>query len=202
MILSMQQAQRQGIQEAIDRHEKAVEAGELRRESAQMEKRQTRSQLIDGTADALSKRLGIPKEDMVKLVQMVKAKALAEDKEDMIQTVSLALLKTEPHDIRLAWTIAKREVGMYWRKWRIRQHDGIDSELEDTNTEVQEALVSAVEWETAVEGKIDGQILAGKLPERIQGIVQQRLDGKRLPTADRTFLSRWIAKEGYKLLIA
>ena len=153
---------------------------------------------LDGQAGALSHRLGIKVNDLARMLATYGRKAPPGEFADAVQAITLEWLTERPANARLANVIARTTIIDYWRKWRIRQHNGIESSLDGTSQlhELQEALVSGVAWELQSDGAMDCDNITRLMPDRIRGIVQQRLDGAKLETADRVYLHRWIQTDG------
>jgi hypothetical protein len=153
---------------------------------------------LDAQADALSHRLGIKANDLARMLASYGRKSPPGEFADAVQAITLEWLTERPANARLANTIARTTIIDYWRKWRIRQHNGIESSLDGTTEihQLQEALVAGVAWELQSDGALDCESITRRMPDRIRGIIQHRLDGRKLETADRTFLHRWIRSDG------
>lgn len=133
------------------------------------------------------------------------SKVPSQEREDMFQDISLAILKARVTDERLAYAIARCDWRDWWGKYRIRQHYSLDSVIESDDgnpTTLGELIVGEAEFETKMNGKLDGERIWNALPDCIKPIIQSRLLGKALNATDRQRLSRWVRKDGYKLLIA
>jgi hypothetical protein len=144
-----------------------------------------------------------------------------EEREDLFQDIALAILEAKTKDERLAYAIARCDWQNWWGKYKIRQHQSLDSIIEDDEgnpVTLGELIVGEVEFERKVDGELDAQRIWDKLPEDIKPIVEKRLMGKPLSTVrngrgrpstdtalsncERQRLSRWIKREGYQLLMA
>lgn len=163
---------------------------------------------VDALAASLSRHLGIRQTDLARMLVTYGRKAPPGEFADAVQTIAAEWLYEKPSNAKLANVIARTTVTDYWRRWRTRQHYGIESSL-DTQTVMhglQESLVAGVEWELNVADELDGAAVWRTLPARIRDIAQQRLDGQKLETADRKFLSRWLKTDGaaslHRLLIS
>ena len=159
---------------------------------------------IKDNAGALSRRLGVDQSALEKILAFWVVRYPSQEREDGLQTMALALLENLPGTPGLAFAVCRGRNLDWWKAYSYRQHFSLDwaPDYDDsTGVTLAEAMAGVVEWEKKVDGDMDGQKLWDKLPARIQEIVRQRLLGKRLAGADRTYLHRF-AKENGQLLLA
>ncbi len=117
------------------------------------------------------------------------------EREDMFQELALAILKAKTGDERLSYAIARCDWLNWWTKYRIRQHYSLDSVIEDSEgqeTTFGELLVGEVDFETRMNGDIDGQKLYEQLPSWVQNLVSKRMLGYPIRGGDRLILNKWV----------
>jgi len=148
---------------------------------------------------------GVPARDIRQVLLIAAKKAPPGEREDLLQEVSVALLKAQPPNGQTAWGVARNTLAYYWRRWRTRQHYGIDSESDaglDSQTVADNAVVWAVEWEPYSDGRMDADRIWALVPDSMRRVLNKRLLGGVLTGAERVALHRWRAREGYKILLA
>lgn len=133
------------------------------------------------------------------------SKAPKEEREDLFQDITLAILKSQVEDERLAYAIARCDWKDWWKKYKIRQHYSLDSVTENEDGDpvtLGELIVGEAEFERKMDGKLDAERIWQKLPDYIKPLVQRRLLGYGLNAKDGMTLNRWVKKAGYQLLLA
>jgi len=141
----------------------------------------------------------------LKVAFIFSRKCPREEREDLFQDLALACLKAKAKDEKLCYAIARCDWRDWWSKYRIRQHTSLDSVVEDSEgnaTTLAELLVGEAEFETKMNGELDGERLWDKLPADIKPLVSKRLIGKALTGSERVKMSRFVAKQGVSLLLA
>lgn len=121
-----------------------------------------------------------------------------EEREDLFQDLALAILKARCNDERLAYSIARCDWKNWWAKYKIRQHYSLDSVVDDGDggqTTFGELLVGEVDFETRINGDLDGQALYERLPEWIKKLVDKGLSGQGIRGGDRQLLNKWVASK-------
>ena len=159
---------------------------------------------IKENAQVLSRRLGIEQESLEKVLTYWTIRYPSTEREDGLQSLALALLENLPGTPGLAFAVCRGRNVDWWRAYSYRQHYSLDwaPDYDDSTGETMaEMLAGVISWEAQLVGYLDGEMLFAKLPKRIQEIIRQRLLGKRLKGADRTYLHRF-AKENGQLLLA
>ena len=157
-------------------------------------------------ADKVNEYLGIikamPKEAKVALksAYIFSRKVPREEREDIFQELALAVLKAKVTDERLAYAIARCDWKNWWAKYKIRQHYSLDSVVDSNQATLGELLVGETEFELKVDGELDAQRIWDRLPGGIKYLVDRRLQGYRLNKLDRECLERWAAKNAMMLV--
>lgn len=139
----------------------------------------------------------------LKAAYIFSRKVPREEREDMFQDLTLAILKTQTKDERLAYTIARCDWRNWWAKYRIRQHMSLDSVVEDedgSQTSLGELLVGECEFENKINGELEAQRIWDLLPPAIKTLVGKRLSGYSLRKLERECLERWAAKNAMTLV--
>ena len=165
------------------------------------------------------KRMPTPAKLALKAAYIFSHKVPREEREDVFQDIALAVLKADTKDAKLAYALARCDWKDWWRKYKVRQHYGLDCVVEDDTgnpSTFSELLVGEVEFEFKMDGKLDGERIWDALPADIKPLIQKRLLGKPLSSerkrgnqktdsalsnTGRQRLNRWIHREGYKLLL-
>lgn len=144
-----------------------------------------------------------------------------EEREDFFQDLALTLLKLQTKDAPLTYTIARCDWQNWWRTYRQQAHVSLDSLAErdgpDGESTLAEHLVGAIEYQTRIDGDLDGATLWHQLPADIKALVTKRLQGKplvsmrkrgqpkidgRLNNTERSRLNRFVhSAAGHKLLL-
>lgn len=153
---------------------------------------------------AAIKEIPIEAKLALKVAYIFSRKVPREEREDLFQDLTLAVLRANTKEEKLAYTIARLDWLNWWKRYKIRQHTSLDSVVEDDSgnpTTLGEMLVGEVEFENKVNGKMDADRLWDKLPDSIKPIVTNRLLGKALTSSQRVALHRYIKADGYKLLL-
>lgn len=141
----------------------------------------------------------------LKIAYVFSRKVPRQEREDFFQDLALTLFKANTNQERLAYTIARFDWLNWWKKYRIRQHTSLDSIIEsDTGDGITlgELLIGSVEFETKLNGDMDGERLWNKLPDTIKPIIANRLSGKALTSSERNKLNRYVKQYGTSLLLA
>lgn len=144
----------------------------------------------------------------IKSAYIFSRKVPREEREDMFQELCKAVLEIKTKDEKLGYAVARCDWRDWWEKFYTRQHylagSLNDTVLDNENQAVElgELIVGEVEFERKIDGKIDADLIWNGLPEPVKPIVGKRLIGKALNNTERSTLSRWIHKEGYRLLLA
>ena len=149
----------------------------------------------------------MPKEAKIalKVAYVFSRKVPREEREDLFQDLALAVFKAKTKDERLAYAIARCDWMDWWKKYKIRQHYSIDSVINDEEgnaVTLADMLVGEVEFERKVNGKLDAERLWTLIPDRIRPLINKRLIGKPLTNVERSAMSKYVKKDGYKLLLA
>lgn len=119
-----------------------------------------------------------------------------EEREDLFQELALAVLKSNPTDERLAYSIARCDWVDWWRKYKQRQHYSLDtvvSDSEGNSIPYGELLVGDCEFDNRMNGKLDGEALYKQLPNWVKTIVDKRLLGKSITGGERHMLDKFVA---------
>ena len=117
----------------------------------------------------------------------------------------MTVFKAKIKDERLAYAIARCDWKNWWQKFNIRQHYSLDSIAEDSKgnpVTLAETLVGEVEFERKINGKLDAERLWKLIPDRIKPLINKRLIGKPLTNVERSAMSKYVKKDGYKLILA
>lgn len=141
----------------------------------------------------------------LKTAYVFSRKVPREEREDLFQTIALAVLKAKTPEEKLAYAIGRFDWMDWWRRFKVRQHQSLDTVIEDSEgnpATMMELLVGECEFEAKMDGKIEGERLWNLLPDRIKPIVNKRFMGKPLNSTDRTTMEIFIKTTGYKLLLA
>ena len=149
----------------------------------------------------------LPQESKIalKVAYVFSRKVPREEREDLFQELALTIFKAKIKDERLAYAIARCDWQDWWRKYTIRQHYSLDSVVEDSEgnpVTLAETLVGEVEFERKVNGKLDAERLWNIIPDRIKPLIDKRLIGNALTNVERSAMSKYVRKDGYKLLLA
>jgi hypothetical protein len=152
---------------------------------------------------ALSKRLGIPSDELASVIGYWVRHVPYQERLDVLQELCLTLMEQQPLNIKHAYAMARSYTCDWWDKFHVRQHMSLDAEVtthEGEVTELSNTLVGLCEYER-IEGDIDGQILWERLPSQIQRIINQSLnDPKRLTTMQKHWLRQFAARNSNALL--
>jgi len=144
----------------------------------------------------------------LKSAYIFSSKAPKQDREDLFQELAIAILEAKTKDEPLAYSIARCDWRNWWQKRMTRANylggslNKTVSDGEGNEVELGELLVGEVEFEAKICDKLEASRLWNKLPEIIKPIIQNRLLGIALVPVQRQQLSRYLRKDGYKLLIA
>jgi len=150
------------------------------------------------------KRLPQEAKTALKSAYIFSRKVPREEREDLFQDITLAVLKIQTKDERLAYAIARCDWQDFWKRYKIRQHYSLDSIVDDSEgnpVTLGELLVGETEFERKMDGKIDAERIYNLLPLHIQPIIDKRLIGKALNSSERNKLNRYVKAEGYKILL-
>jgi len=154
------------------------------------------------------KRMPAEAKVALKSAYIFSRKVPREEREDLFQELCLAVLQVKTKDEKLGYAIARCDWRNWWQKFYTRQHylagSLNDTVLDSENQPVEfaELIVGEVEFERKIDGKMDAERIYQRLPDTIRPIINNRLIGKALNAVERQRLSRYIKKEGYKLLLA
>jgi hypothetical protein len=127
-----------------------------------------------------------------------------EERRDIFQDLTLAVLKAQTKDEKLAYAIARCDWRDWWKKYKIRQHYSLDSVTEDGDGKpatLGELIIGKSEFELKMDGKLDARRIWQELPQDIKAIVQKRLLGQALLNTERARMSYWTKTQGYSLLL-
>ena len=106
------------------------------------------------------------------------------EREDFFQDMSLQLLRLKTTDAPLAYSIARCDWVDWWKAYQHREHISLDALAErdgpDGESTLAEHMVGVVEYQTRIDGDLDGQALWAQLPEEVKELVLKRLQGKPL----------------------
>lgn len=152
----------------------------------------------------------MPKEAKVALrsAYIFSRKVPREEREDMFQELFTAIWEVKTKDEPFAYAIARCDWRNWWQKYMTRQHylaGSLNQTVTDNDSqevELAELIVGETEFEFKMDGKLDAERIWDKLPDMIKPIIQRRLLGYPLNATERQRLSRYVNKEGYKLLLA
>ena len=150
-------------------------------------------------------KLDTETKNALKSAYIFSRKAPREEREDLFQDIALAVYKVKTKDMKLAYAIARCDWMDFWKHYKIRQHYSLDSVTEDdTGNPVTfgELLVGETEFERKMADKLDAERIYNLLPSNIQPLIDKRLIGKALTNVERSALSKYIRKDGYKILLA
>ena len=150
------------------------------------------------------KRLPQEAKTALKSAYIFSRKVPREEREDLFQDITLAVLKIQTKDERLAYAIARCDWQDFWKRYKIRQHYSLDSIVDDSEgnpVTLGELLVGETEFERKMDGKIDAERIYNLLPLHIQPIIDKRLIGKALNSSERNKPNRYVKAEGYKILL-
>lgn len=131
----------------------------------------------------------------LKTAYIFSRKVPKEEREDMFQDLTLAVLKAQATDERLAYAVARCDWQNWWQKYKIRQHYNLDSIVDDgegNQVPFAELLVGECEFENRLDGDLDGERLFQQLPRWVQDIVKKRLIGKPVRGGERKLLDKWV----------
>lgn len=151
------------------------------------------------------KAMPVEAKTALKVAYIFSHKVPREEREDMFQDLALACFKAKVKDEKLAYAIARCDWLDWWSKYKIRQHTSLDSVVEDSEgnaTTLAELLVGEMEFETKMDGQLDGERIWDKLPADIKPLVAKRLMGKALTVTERKRMSRFVQHQGVSLLLA
>ena len=144
----------------------------------------------------------------LKSAYIFSSKVPKQDREDLFQELAIAILEAKTKDEPLAYAIARCDWRNWWEKKMTRANyfgGSLNKAVKDSEggeVELGELLVGEVEFEAKMCDRLDAGRLWNKLPEQIKPIIQNRLLGFALVPLQRKQLSRYLKKDGYKLLIA
>ena len=144
----------------------------------------------------------------LKSAYIFSSKVPKQDREDLFQELAIAILEAKTKDEPLAYAIARCDWRNWWEKKMTRANylgGSLNKTVMDSEggeVELGELLVGEVEFEAKICDKLEASRLWNKLPEQIKPIIQNRLLGIALVQLQRKQLSRYLKKDGYKLLIA
>lgn len=165
------------------------------------------------------KRLATPAKLALKAAYIFSRKVPREEREDLFQDLTIAVLKANTKDAKLAYAVARCDWQDWGRKYKVRQHFSLDTVIDDDSgnpVTLAELLVGETEFEFKMDGKMDAERIWDKLPADIKPLIQKRLLGKPLSSerkrgnqktdsalsnTERQRLNRWIKADGFKLLL-
>jgi hypothetical protein len=129
-----------------------------------------------------------------------------EERRDIFQDLTLAVLKAQTKDEKLAYAIARCDWQDWWKKYKIRQHYSLDTIVEDEDgnpKQLAELIIGEVDWERRIDGKVDAETIWHKLDNwpAIKKLVIKRLIGQTLNRHENECITRWAAKFGTTLLL-
>ena len=156
---------------------------------------------------ALADKVNIPEGDLTKVLKYHLSHVPHEEREDVAQDLVTELLAKHPETPGLAFILCKHKIHDWWHSYKgfrlfNAQYGSEPAFDSDDGTEVDliDTIPDTVEFERVIDDKLDSEQLFGKLPKRIQGIVNKKLIGIRLTRADSVALHKFIKKHGDELL--
>lgn len=160
--------------------------------------------LIDETAQGLSRKLGIPQDDVGRILSHWVHKSPPDYWPDACQDIAVSLLESEAANGSHAYAIARNVVADLWRRWQVRQHYGgrsLDETLNDeTGATLADFLVGNVDYETQVCGAITCSELFNRLPVWVQEIVSLRLSGHNVNGRRSANMKTWALANAHILI--
>lgn len=161
--------------------------------------------LIDETAQGISRKLGIPQDDLGRILSHWVYKAPPDYTPDACQDIAVEWLESEPVNGSQAYAIARNTVADLWRRWQVRQHYGgrsLDEKLDDgTGATLADFIAGTIDYETQICGAITCSALFNRLPTWAQEIVSLRLSGHNVNGRRSARMKTW-ALENAAMLIA
>lgn len=157
---------------------------------------------VEANLDAI-KRLPQEQKVALKSAYIFSRKVPRQEMADFFQDLALTLLKAKTKDEKLAYAIARCDWKDWYKKYKIRQHFSLDSEVSDKTGNTStfgELLVGEIEFESKMNGKIDAEHMYDSLPAHIKPIIDKRLIGLALAASERGKLHRFVTTKGQKLL--
>lgn len=116
---------------------------------------------IEETAKGLSHVLGIASNDLARILVYSIRRLPKGETHDGIQEIIVQLLREKPATAALANTVARTTVMDYWRKYRVRQHFGMDSSLDKIETikaQIDEIDAYVPTWEADLPAKVQRRL--------------------------------------------
>lgn len=148
-------------------------------------------------ANILGSKLGIPETELAKALKWNLGKIPYEEREDVAQELALKLLERQPHNVALAFIIAKGLVVDWWRSYKAKRLYGdadiaYGSELDDNGNELIATLVDNIEWQNRIDSELNAERIFNNLPPRVKQAVSKKLAGHRMTGAERIALHRFV----------
>ena len=141
--------------------------------------------VIDETAKALSKRLGLANKELAKILQWHVQRIPYQEREDMIQNLALRLIDTKPSNPKLCFAICQNYVRDWWKAYHIRQHASLEAMAEGNSQELQrltwlrEDYAKAVYTLEANKIPIDAEEVNSVMVDLSQSMADLVLDDRR-----------------------
>lgn len=154
------------------------------------------------------KRLPVESRLALKTAYIFSRKVPKEEREDMFQELVIAVLEVQTKDEPFAYAITRCDWRNWWRKYMTRQHyygGSLNRTVQDSDgqeVELAELIVGEAEFENRMDGELQAKRIWLQLPDTIKPIINRRIAGYALNATERQRLSRYVKKEGYKLLLA
>ena len=155
---------------------------------------------------ALAEQTAFPKEELNKVLKYHLSHVPKVEREDVSQDLIEELLAKQPETLALAFILCKYKVYDWWHSYEgfrlFNAQYGSEPAFDSDGDEVEliDTIPDTVEFERIIDDKLDSEQLFGKLPKRIQSIVNKKLIGIRLTGADSVALHKFTKKHGEDLL--
>lgn len=132
------------------------------------------SRRVDKYSTEIATALGLPQNDIAKIMQKYVKSIPYEEREDLLQELTCSILESTPENLQLLYAICRNKVVDYWRKYKSRELYELSPSNDDHSN--SELLVGEIEYQR-IEDDLDAKGIYDSLPIDIQAIVKKRLDG-------------------------
>ncbi|MDM7913246.1 MAG: hypothetical protein QUS09_09130 [Methanotrichaceae archaeon] len=190
----------------VARMKREIDNAPLKRRASEEALTPSMSKLIEQTAQALNKRLGIPKADIAFAIGYWIRKAPYQERQDLLQSMALDLLYQRPANGKLAFAMCRSYLTHWYKSYNVRRHGELDRPLRADESEgapicLADTLIGVSILDRYEDREFARSVLR-KVPKHIRRIVRLKVDNpKRLSRFERETLSAWARKHEHMLIV-
>jgi hypothetical protein len=164
----------------------------------------------------------------MRIAYIFAAKVPHDERLDCFQSFTATLIEHGTNEPKLAYSITMNNWRNWWRAYKIHAYTDLDATIEnddsDDATTLGDLLIGEIEFSNRIESDDSADRLWLKVPADIKPLILKRMQarepivesthgkvttlkrgrpmsGAALTSTERSQLNRWIAKDGYKLVL-